>query len=594
MRPNRAGNPDSIQYKSLKDLVPDFSESIFNASGSTFIEREYKFTESTGKERVFRVRGFPISDKRNAAQKFGVIATDITRFKETEAHLRQKEALYRGLTEDLPLMLCACLPDGRIKYANPAFVRFFGEVKASAPMRFFNDLISNRRDSIFSEIRNAVDVTRMQTSDEFTSIDRRGNKHLIHWIFRGVFNDKEHLVEIHCLGEDITQQREINQNLTQAREDALRASQAKSDFLASMSHEIRTPLNGIIGMTEYLRSRDMSEDDQNTVSIIYQSGNILLELINDILDFSKIEAGQLELEPAEVDLQSAIVEVKQLMEERAHAKDLIFEASLNFTNRIYHIDFFRLRQVLINLIGNAIKFTKRGGTIQLIARDTEDGDLTLDVVDTGVGISPEKKAKLFQPFVQADGSVGKKFGGTGLGLSICKRIVEAMGGDITVESEPDRGSHFSVRLPHQSISSTHTYKSGDTAGATKGDFSGMKAIVLDDDRINNLVLARLLQKMGLHVESELNVASFYEHVKPCSFDYYFIDLQMPSTNGIQIAEDIRSGKVEGISKDACLIAYTASATAKIRERCKVAGFDTYLSKPVTQDALLNCLKKSHA
>lgn len=594
---------EAVRNKSAADLFPGSDDPILAIQAreadairklevGNYLEKEQVVRLQDGREGVFRVRMFPLPGRLGDPVQVGIIASDISDLKRSETQLRQREALYKGLTEDIPLMICSCFPDGRIGYANPAFLAFFGKTKTALARMTFMNLVQENGETSFDQLGKGLSEATPQCSLDATAVNHQGETCLIHWIFRGVFNQQGQLAEIRCLGEDITQEKETQRSLSFAREDALNASQAKSDFLASMSHEIRTPLNGIIGMTEYLRSRPLDDDDQQCVSIIYQSGNILLELINDILDFSKIEAGRLELEADEVDLEASLLKVAELMQERADAKSLNLEVSLRLKNPIYCLDFARLRQVIINLLGNAIKFTRRGGDIRLEVVGKPEGGLDFAVTDTGIGISGEKLGKLFEPFVQADGSVNEKFGGTGLGLSICRRIVRAMGGDISVESVPDKGSRFFFRLPYAPIDGLPKPQGGGDPEASESTYAGWSAVVLDDDTTNSAVVVKLLERHGLTVVFLSTVASFLQAVKASSYDLYFIDLNMPRKSGLQLAQEIRGGEVEGVEQDAYLLAYTASATTKVRERCRTVGFNDYLSKPVTREHIRIALEKA--
>jgi nitrogen-specific signal transduction histidine kinase/ActR/RegA family two-component response regulator len=408
-----------------------------------------------------------------------------------------------------------------------------------------------------------------------------------------VFSPQSRLRRLQAIGEDVTQSMEIEQRLIQAREDALRASQAKSDFLASMSHEIRTPLNGIIGMAEFLRVCGLPDEYRQCVSTIYQSGNILLELINDILDFSKIEAGKLDLHLRPEHLAERLRELCALMSERAQAKEIEVDMKLALPDSSFCVDWSRLRQVLINLIGNAIKFTDRGGGILIRAGREDEKTLLFEVEDTGCGIDILKQEKLFEPFVQADGSVNQKYGGTGLGLSICKRLVEKMDGRIGVKSTPGEGTTFHFTICADPAPSGEKAASLPPTSGEENNGDGLKVLILDDDEVNGLVLQKLLDAEGIQGEQAYDVETAFTVLPESDFDLVFIDLNMPGVSGLEFAARIRSDSLPGVRSGIYLVAYTASATVMIRERCEQAGFDAFLPKPVTSYSVRAIIQGFH-
>jgi len=510
---------------------------------------------------------------------------DITEERATEKELRRREAQYRSLAEDLPLLMACFDANFVITYVNAAALDFYGVPEKALLGKDFRVLLSEEDVRKCEEaVATITPEAPVQVHDiAYTSGPAKG--YVIRWYNRGLFDCGRELLEVRGIGEDVTKQKALEWHLVEAREDALKASEAKSNFLASMSHEIRTPLNGVIGMAEYLRQCDLPEEYARCISVIHESGHLLMELINDILDFSKIEAGKLILEPKPVDLPGAINELLMLIDERAQKKEIILTSRLNLPAREYVLDVVRLKQVLLNLLGNAIKFTGARGRVQLVAEDTGGELLEFAVVDNGPGIEKAKQAKLFQPFIQADGSINEKFGGTGLGLSISRRIVEKMGGSIGVQSEPGQGSRFffSVRCGIGEGQKTEKRLVGDGDG---GETNGSpQALVLDDDRINGTVLEKLLKTKGVTATLALRLEEALEALEEGQFGMLFIDLNMPGMSGLDFARGVRERRIAGINPEAYLVAYTASATNRTRERCKEAGFNDFLSKPITRESL---------
>lgn len=515
---------------------------------------------------------------------------DITEERATEEELRRREAQYRSLAEDLPLLMASFDANCVISYVNPSAATFFGRPAEAFTGKDFRIFLSDE------EVRKTEEALATITPEEPVRVyeidytSEPAKEHVIRWYSQGLFDSGGKLVEVRGIGEDVTKEKALERHLVEARENAVKASEAKSAFLASMSHEIRTPLNGVIGMAEYLRQCDLPDEYGRCISLIHESGHHLMELINDILDFSKIEAGQLILDPKRVDLPGAINELLMLMDQRAQKKGLVLTSRLDLPAREYLVDVFRLKQVLLNLLGNAIKFTGRRGHVQLIVEEKGDGLLEFAVVDNGPGIEKSKQAKLFEPFIQADGSINQKFGGTGLGLAISRRIVEKMGGSIGLWSEPGKGSRFYFTLH----CATKAGGDGQIRPEKKSDSGktdgGLRVLVLDDDQINGTVLEKLLQARGISTTLALRLEEALEAAEGEEFGLLFIDLNMPGMSGLDFARGVREKRIARFSPETYLVAYTASATNQVRERCREAGFNDFLTKPITRESLRKVLE----
>ncbi len=371
------------------------------------------------------------------------LAEAVASLNQTNRDLRQSEARYRGLMDGHGDVLLRKAPDGRLTFVNDIFCGTFGVDRDDVLNTAFHPpMHPDRGGSILGTLAGGgAGPLRVRYDQRLETVD---GWRWFAWEDFPVRDSEGRLLEIQSMGRDITDRKEAEQALTRARDMAEAASTSKSLFLATMSHEIRTPMNGILGMTGLLLSGPLTATQRHYAEMVRESGESLLSLINDILDYSKIESGAVELETIEFDPTATVESVCELLATRAHGKSIAMGVVIDpATPVLARGDEARFRQVLLNLTGNAIKFTDQGGVTVTLAPDpTHEDRLRVEIIDTGIGIAEDARERIFDMFAQADSSHARKFGGTGLGLAISKRIVAAMGGQIGVESIPGRGSTF--------------------------------------------------------------------------------------------------------------------------------------------------------
>ena len=484
--------------------------------------------------------------------------------------LNQSEQRYKGLVDAQGDAILRRAADSRLTYANDAFFKLFGlNPQTALGQPFAPELHPDSRAPSFGSFAG---LESGQTRGRYDQQVRTAyGWRWLAWEDYAVRDDLGRLVEVQSVGRDITERKALEDALTEARDKAEAASRAKSGFLATMSHEIRTPMNGVLGMGRLLLETELRPEQRTYAEAIAQSGEALLALIGDILDFSKIESGTLTLEEDKADIRALIEGVVELLGPRAHAKGIELIATVaGEVPEAIRTDVMRLRQILTNLVGNAVKFTDKGG-VRISAALSADRDrnfLRFEVRDTGVGVPVEKRREIFDEFVQADSSHARKFEGTGLGLAICRRLVEAMGGEIGIDAQQGNGSLFWFTLP--AVVAV-------PAPPREAPLSGMRVAIVSRNAVLREGLAAQIRDAGGEV------AGLTEDGIRQS-DLMLIDAGMGSE------PTPPTGPAPQIP---ALVLVTSAARSKLSE-LRAMGFVGYLVKPVRQATLIERLRAKPA
>lgn len=489
--------------------------------------------------------------------------------------------------------------DWRIKFINKSAEEFLSITPKEYDGQEFANCIQVSR----AEASNKVDITKLQSAVRDGGIFRceRGYIYADHhqpkpvsFAVNPIVKNDTFLGAI-ILFHDISEQVERELALESAKRYAEESNKAKSLFLANMSHEIRTPLNGVYGMIELLQQSNLNESQQSYVNSALQSSELLLSIINDILDFTKIDSGKMVLYETPTALRDVVTETVQMLSEKASRKGLLICVHIDEKlAEYYQCDPVRVRQILINLLNNAVKFTDDGHiNLSIHVVSTGDGCHTIrfTVEDTGVGISDENLQKVFDKFLQVDSSVTKRFEGTGLGLSICRTLVELMSGEMGVRSQIGKGSEFWFELSLPTISpSVIKDSSQESVISTNPEgLSSMKILIVDDNKMNQTLVKAHLAKLNHNVDIACDGEQAIEKFKQHKYDLIFMDCQMPVMDGYLATQKIRAIEYREHREHTPIVALTANAIIGDKEKCLKAGMDDFISKPFKRDDLLKIL-----
>lgn len=577
------------QYYCAKDIykvmstvdVASLREKIRDAEQRDPFLFEFKYTRSEATVKYIQLRGLIIYDKHQQPIELKGVLQDITEQKQIEFRLQETIERYTSLKKYNHDAIISFDMSGNIINANPAAVKMTGYAVNEMIGKSIGRFIGASNLGLILRSRYNLAEKKMNTV-----LHKDGREtEVLATLAPIIINNVN--VGYYLIAKDITEQKK----LLVAKETAERMNQAKSDFLAMMSHEIRTPMNGVIGMTDLLLDTPgLSQEQEEYIQIIQKSGDSLLTIINDILDFSKIESGKTDLAVDPFDLQDIVTETVQIV------KPLIREKKLDihiFMDEMLPVPLYgdasRLKQVLTNIIGNAVKFTPDGSVdieVRVKEQCEENVYLKFKVKDTGVGIPAEKRQQLFEPFYQLDNFMTRKTQGTGLGLAISKKLIELMHGDIWIEDSDEPGTTFIFTACFKMNSEEVDQRIEFSQQMSRG--TPLHILIAEDNEMNQLVLSKMIEKKGHFVDHVVDGKEAIEAVKRNAYNIVFMDVHMPNLDGFEATRAIQ----ENLSSEECpyIVAVTANALRGDRARCLKAGMDDYISKPIKSESIYQVIE----
>jgi PAS domain S-box-containing protein len=609
----------NIEVTTPIDQIHKAMEAISRAlAGESVRDFEINQKDKAGRIIPMEINAMPVTKNGQIVGVQGIMR-DITRRKQVERELRIKSI---AVAESINAIAMADL-EGKLTYANDAFLKMWGyngvcEVLGKSGSELNKDAekalmamealrtvgswvgegMAKRKDGSTFWARYSANMVRDDTGRPVcimsSIVDVTDHKQAVEELKQAKEQAEKGKIELEQLN------RQLEAAVSQANmmtQKAVAADLAKSEFLAGISHQIRTPLNAVIGFSQVLAEQDLTDEQRHYADLIRESSENLLQLINDVLDFSRLEVGKLNIQISECSLGCLLAITESLMRPAAMEKGLKFEIlQCGELPAQIRTDFVRLRQCLINLISNSIKFTETGYVYVNVSVQqlNEIPYICFDVEDTGIGIPPDKQQLIFERFVQADETIGRRFGGTGLGLAITKRLANLLGGDVSISSQPGKGSVFTLRIPagldikSQPPLDRYNFVNELNRGSDLSEqvkFSG-QVLVAEDSRVNRMLIRLLLERLGLWVTTAEDGKEALNKALNQPYDLIFMDIQMPNMDGYQVVETLRRKAVT-----IPIVALTAHTTDHDREKCIAAGCNDCLSKPINRKELTELLSK---
>ena len=581
------------------EITPGFEALVFKASRGIEDIYELTYLRKDGTRLPAVVSVTALRDVQDVIIGYLLIGTDNTarklveeEQKQSDQRLRDQQFYTRSLIESNIDALMTTDPAGIITDVNKQMEALTGCTRDELIGAPFKDCFTDpdRAEAGIKRVLNEKSVTDY----ELTARTRDGKQTVVSYNATTFYDRSRTLQGVFAAARDVTESKRVEQELQLAKAAAESANRTKSDFLASMSHEIRTPMNAIMGIADLLAKTALSPEQDKYVQIFRRSGDNLLNLINDILDLSKVEASQLDLERTGFSLSDHLEKVIEMVAPRAQEKNLalICEIAPSVSNDLVG-DPTRLRQVLLNLLGNAIKFTKTGRVSLKVEPDQDSSvptTLRFTVTDTGIGIAADKLATVFERFTQADSSTTRRFGGSGLGLTISKRLVELMGGRIWVASEVDQGSTFGFAVPFEIWATAHQPTNAPVGTDTDAPLQALRILMAEDSPDNCTIALAYLEDTPYQIDVAETGLIACAMFKAGHYDLVLMDRQMPVMDGLTATRTLRAWEKSNSRPPTPIIALTASALKGDREMCLAAGCTAYLTKPIKQDVLLQAIK----
>ncbi|WP_421903420.1 PAS domain S-box protein [Maridesulfovibrio sp.] len=546
-----------------------------------------------GRKVLLSINASPIISDDGSIKKVVASVEDITTRKKVEEALKESAYRFRSLVKTAESVIILLSPDKKILEFNRMAEQLFGRTRHEVLGRDYYELFVPERlwPDHNRQFATVLSGNPLRLLENYV-VAKGGEERMIQWSLSRLLDAKGGALGVLAVGQDITERKRSEVELCEARDAAEEASRAKSEFLANMSHEIRTPISAIIGMSEMTLNTDLTGEQQGYLMTVKKAAESLLHIINDILDISKIEARKMELRPEDFNLYDMLEKQLSVLKVQAEEKGIELRAHVSDdVSRCYHGDEYRLGQIIINLVGNAIKFTEKGYveiSVDHVGSFEEGAVLEFRVKDTGIGISEDKAEKLFESFVQLNAGYSKRHPGSGLGLAISRQLVEMMGGHITFTSKEGWGSEFkfTIKLKSSVGECVETETSFLDEGRNDKELAA-RILLAEDNATNQLYIAHFLTEQGFEVETAengLEALDLLENSGP--FDVILMDVQMPEMDGLEATKKIREQ-----GNDIPIIALTAYAMEGDREKFLSNGMDAYSSKPVKIDELVQIIGK---